>query len=83
MKVKEMIELLQTLPQDHIIVMSKDAEGNGFSPLSDCGLSMYIPDSTYSGEVLSEEDLDYRNEDADEDEIQEYNENAVVLWPVN
>jgi len=35
MKVSELIVLLQTLPQDSIVILSQDAEGNGYSVLSD------------------------------------------------
>lgn len=73
MTVKELIETLKELPADHIVVMSKDGEGNNFSPCADYGLQMYIPDSTWSGEIRSEEDMDEG----------EYKENAVVLWPTN
>ncbi len=76
MKVSELIEILKDLPQEHEVVMSKDGEGNSFSPCANFGLQMYIPDSTWSGEILSEEDIE-------EGETQEYIENAVVLWPTN
>ena len=33
------------------VILSKDAEGNGFSPLADLGLFHYEPDSTWSGEI--------------------------------
>jgi len=72
MKVSELIEKLKCLPPDHIVVMSKDGEGNNFSPLSDYGLYQYTPDSTWSGEITQREDAE-----------QDYQENAVVLWPIN
>lgn len=75
MKVKELIELLKTLPEDHEVILSKDGEGNSYSPLSSHGTYMYLPESTWSGEIFSEED-------AEESELL-YGENAVVFWPVN
>ena len=75
MKVKELINQLSELNQDYEVVMSKDGEGNSFSPFADIGLFMYIPDSTWSGEIKSKEDCDYNGVD--------YVENAVCLWPTN
>jgi hypothetical protein len=47
----ELADYLATQPRDRKIVLSKDAEGNGFSPLADAGVSMYTADSTWSGSV--------------------------------
>lgn len=51
MKIKELIEILEHLPGDHEVVMSRDSEGNGFSPLYECDVAKYVPDSTWSGEL--------------------------------
>ncbi len=76
MLVKELIEILQKLPQDYLVVKSKDAEGNDFSPLDEATVEMYIPSSTWSGEISNEEEhAEYHDEP--------YVANAVVLWPVN
>lgn len=75
MKVKELIALLTDLPQEHEVVLSKDSEGNSFSPLASHGQYMYIPDSTWAGDIMHEEDA--------EEYEQDYVENAVVLWPTN
>lgn len=72
-KVKELMKILKDLPQNYEVVMSSDGEGNNFSPLADFGLQMYIPDTTWSGEIHEEEDC----------EEGEYKENAVTLWPTN
>lgn len=42
---------LADLPDDMPVVLAKDAEGNGYSPLSDADEAMYLADSTWSGEV--------------------------------
>lgn len=68
MKVSELIEALQKLPQDSLVVMSKDAEGNNYSPFSDCDERFYIADSTWSGELCEEGDGGVP---------------CVVLWPIN
>ena len=83
--VGELRDLLNGLDPDLIIVMSKDGEGNGFSPLAEAYEAWYEADSTWSGNVI---DADYLGveEDAEDDEIQERLDAAdkcVVLWPVN
>lgn len=49
---KQLKEVIKNLPDDMEIIMQKDAEGNGYSPLegidSDC---VYVPESSYSGSV--------------------------------
>jgi hypothetical protein len=51
--VAQLIQQLTAYPPDAEVVMSKDAEGNGFSPLSaEDGVSAgwYLPESTWAGE---------------------------------
>jgi len=71
MKAKELIKLLEKNP-DREVVMSKDSEGNGFSPLADVGEQFYVPETTWSGEVCSQDELDGRE-----------GKEAFVLWPTN
>lgn len=67
MTVKDLREALEGLPDDLIVIMSKDAEGNGYSPLADVDPGYtYWADSTYSGEAhptkpddVDEDDWDY------------------------
>ena len=85
MKVKELIEALAALPPDAEVILQKDGEGNGYSPLSAVdGDAVYVPDSTWSGDVYS---TDWTAEDAckDEDEWAEIlaMPRCVVLAPVN
>ena len=49
--VGDLIDYLATQPRDRRIVMSKDAEGNDYSPLADAGEYMYEATSTWSGEI--------------------------------
>lgn len=74
--VRELIETLQTLDQDQLVVLSKDAEGNNFSPLEDYSTGRYEATSTWSGEVYSQEDIE---EGFGDDGLP----TVVVLWPVN
>jgi hypothetical protein len=85
MNVQQLREKLANLPDDMEVILQKDSEGNGYSPLADADTdAVYIPDSTYSGEVYS---TNWTSDDAD------MNENdwkkilakprALVLFPVN
>ena len=65
MKVKELIELLQKLDQEALVIMSKDAEGNSFSPLDEVETCLYQPDSTWSGDRDSIFDGDTSSDDFD------------------
>lgn len=78
MKVKDLINLLRSADPDKIVVLSRDAEGNGYSPLAQCD-----PDANYKDwEVglahLTEEDkkAGYTEEDLLNGEP------AVVLYPL-
>lgn len=70
MKVKELREKLEDQPDEFDVVMSKDAEGNSYSPAADLEACQYIPETTYSGECPHPDDQTGEN-------------NAVLLWPVN
>ena len=72
---KELLQFLASLPidsDDYLIVLSSDGEGNSFSPLADMDIGLYLPDNTYSGEILMGEDIEPGER-----------ENCIVLWPVN
>lgn len=69
MKVKELIELLQKEDPEREVVMSKDAEGNDFSPLvEDFSTGQYVPENTWSGEFIQD---------------QQEGQKALCLWPTN
>ena len=85
MTVQELIDQLQKVEnKSRLVVMAKDGEGNGYSPLSDFWEGAYLADTTWSGEVgsefLTEED---RNRGYDEEDILEGGEPALILCPVN
>lgn len=56
MNVKELKEIILNLPDEMEVIMQKDAEGNGYSPLRgadpDC---VYIPETTWYGEAYPTE----------------------------
>ena len=75
MKVKELMEMLQTVPEDREVVLSRDAEGNGYSPLADSGELWYVPYSTWGGDCYNlDEEEEFEGQDADL---------VLVLWPTN
>lgn len=81
MTVKELRELLMSLPDDTEIILSIDAEGNAFHPLETA-----TPGCIYiEGEIL---DDDWDNEEAgmsqDEwEDLKANNPRCIVLWPTN
>jgi len=94
MKIRELIELLQALPQDHDVVMSSDSEGNSYSPLRVVAEAHYRPETPCSGvldegesaaDVEGESEWDDEEEDDGEGDGEEEPPppNAVVFWPAN
>lgn len=81
--VKEFIEILQQQDQNRVVVMSKDGEGNNFSPFAEIGRSAYKPDSTWSGEVGLEKLTDELKAEGYGEEDVVDGVPALVLWPVN
>lgn len=78
--VKELIETLSKLPGDHMVVLQKDAEGNGYSPLAGAEVAKYIPEATWYGEVPHPEDL--ANGEYGEADLAEMID-CVVIHPIN
>ena len=69
--VGDLRKLLEILPDDMPVVLSSDAEGNGYSPLSITERALYVQENTWSGEVFDPGDA------PDNAVI------ALVLYPVN
>ncbi len=52
----ELIEYLQEIPGNPVMIMSKDSEGNSYSPLTlPLGFGWYVPENNRSGEITDEE----------------------------
>lgn len=85
MNVGELKEMINGLPDDMEVILQKDSEGNGYSPLyctdSDC---VYEADSSYSGTVY---DMSWSAKDADmeEEDWEEMKKEprVLVLCPTN
>ncbi len=88
MKVKELIEELSKCDPECEVILSKDAEGNSYSPADGIDDSyIYKPGNRYSRELWDLEDLKEELEDGYLGE-EEFNEIAalpkcVILWPAN
>ena len=87
MKVKDLITKLQEQDQDAVVIMQKDSEGNGYSPLYEVDDGHYQADSTWSGKpVLVELTPELRQLGFSEDDLargdNEVSE-AVFLLPTN
>ncbi|MEE9446225.1 MAG: hypothetical protein V3V19_11240 [Cocleimonas sp.] len=72
MKIKELIEKLKSCDPEEEVILAKDNEGNGYSPLSNISHDIYRPESTWSGELV---EYERNRKDGDID--------VVTLWPVN
>jgi hypothetical protein len=66
--VKRLKELLSDYPDQHIIILASDSEGNSFSPMSEADQGGYFAETNSWGE--------YRHSDDDPPIV-----NAVCLWP--
>lgn len=87
MKVKELIEVLSNLDGELNVILQKDGEGNGYSPLEGADSdAVYLADSTWSGDVYSK---DWSADDACFENEKEWNKfledtpDCVVLFPIN
>lgn len=75
---------LDYLPDDTTVVLAKDAEGNGFSPLEAAEEGMYWAETTWSGEhYLTEEQRLAKTDPDDYSQAPDDAVRAVFLWPTN
>jgi len=82
MTVKELIAELKKFEGDLNVIMSKDPEGNGYSPYVDNFEAVYRPYNTWSGELL-DEDEEYDPEDWLDYAKENRPYKVLVLVPVN
>lgn len=85
MTIKQLKEVIANLPDDMLVIVQKDSEGNAYSPLAGVDHnSVYLPTTTWYGEVF---DTTWSADDAgmDEDEWEgiKSRERSLILFPVN
>jgi hypothetical protein len=83
MTVKELIELLSKENPERIVVMAKDAEGNGYSPLSSFWVGAYKAETTWYGSVGFESMTPELRQQGYSDEDVCDGQPAIILSPVN
>ena len=88
MNAGELADYLATQPRDREIIMQKDEEGNGNSPLDQADESMYVPTTTWSGDIhpTPEQLADPTWQLigwTDEDAAPEHAQRVILLTPVN
>jgi len=84
-KVKELLKLLEGYDPKAEVILQKDAEGNGYSPLEGVDdEAVYVADNSWSGNVY---DTKWTADEAcmDEDDWERLmkRKRCVVLYPVN
>ena len=86
MTVGDLIAVLSELPPDTLVVMSRDEEGNGFSPLYEVSPCVYVPNQWNDGSFATSGEIEETDED-DEGEIPSLKMpgavKAICLWPGN
>jgi hypothetical protein len=85
MTISEFIKELQQYPQDYEVILSKDSEGNSYSPLVEIVDGVYEEESTYSGDFLPF-DIEYQEQGISKEEWEDYkskNKKVIVLYPIN
>lgn len=88
MKVKDLHEILSELLEvdpEMEIIMSKDSEGNTFSPFADWSAGIYVAETSWYGSVY---DINWSADDAcmSEEEWIEFldkNPRSIIFWPTN
>ncbi len=84
MKVRDLLEILSTMDPETEVILQKDAEGNGYSPLYSVYPGIYVAITTWYGEVS---DPDWSADDAclspEEWKAIKHRPRCVVLRPVN
>lgn len=84
MTVKQLINLLKKEDQDRIVILSKDGEGNSYSPLDSFYKCSYRADSTWSGEIgLEKLTTELEKSGYSEEDVISDGEPALVLYPTN
>lgn len=73
MIVRELIQELMAMDEKAVVILQKDAEGNGYSPLAGVTAGKYVEENGWSGNFVGDDDAH-----EDDDGIE-----GVVLYPTN
>lgn len=73
--VGELISLLIRYNRRDVVILSKDGEGNAFSPLCSIETGTYHPHSTWEGDI--------EENPPTEEEKEQGARACIVLWPSN
>lgn len=84
MKVKDLLEELEDVDLEREVILQKDMEGNGYSPLESLWDGAYRPGTTWSGEVgLEELTPEYEKLGFSKEDVIDDGQKAVILCPAN
>ena len=78
--VVDLIEKLSKLDPTAYVVLQRDSEGNGYSPMAGIEAAKYRPKNTYRGEVPHPDDI--KNGEYEEEDIAKMLD-CVVIFPIN
>lgn len=70
------------LPDTTPVILARDAEGNGYSPVAQVDDAMYEAESTYSGQLYATPGM-RAAEPGEWDEAPDSAVPAIFLWPTN
>lgn len=80
MKVKELKAILGPLPDDMMVIVARDAEGNGYHELADSGVYPYEVDG-YWIELRDDDDDEWDDDDEEDETPPTVFPEGLVLWP--
>lgn len=70
------------LPDETPVILARDAEGNGYSPVATVEDLLYDAESPYSGSMYASPDM-RAAEPGEWDEAPDSAVRAIFLWPTN
>lgn len=81
MTVKELIKQLQKEDPERVIVLQRDPEGNGYSPMKDFWTGAYV--EKYGEVGLEPQDLDEeaKKKGYTKDDVKENGKKALIIYP--
>ena len=85
MNIGELKELIKDMDNNIEIIISKDVEGNNYSPLSDYSEGIYLSSPTWYGKFYHVDELndpdEYNLEEVEN--IKSEGSECICLWPIN